>query len=270
MANCNPCNKSILSQTESAIGKTQCTQPCPPEITCVDIIPSNCVFYSGPTLSCPSGSTSVNYGVTITEALNTMYQLICQNSTSNTIKITELDTCYGYLASKITSTSLDITITQNLGACQKLNIEEKCWGPWNNVLSSGSGNGRFLNKWKNLSPYDPINNWENVAYSNVKECSVKLKGTAYLQDPYYFIGPLVNFHIFTLPIGYRPLKLRRFSVSISRLDNTQPLFSLIPFAAGDVWITPNGEVYMFTIPPEYLDPTIGTTVSFDGIEFEIN
>ena len=88
MSNCPTCKESILSQTPSLIGQTQCTQPCPPEITCVDIIPSNCVFYSGPTLSCPSGSTSVNYGVTITEALNTMYQLICQNSTSNTIKIT--------------------------------------------------------------------------------------------------------------------------------------------------------------------------------------
>jgi hypothetical protein len=263
MSNCNPCNKSILSQTPYKIGETQCTQPCPPEITCVDIIPSNCVFYSGSTLSCPSGSTSVNYGVTITEALNTMYQLICQNSTSNTVQITANDTCYGYLASKITSTSLDITVS-NQGACEKLNIEEKCWGPspWNSVT--------FLNKWKNLSPYDPSNNWENVTYSNVKECSVKLKGTAYLQNPYYFIGPSANFHIFTLPIGYRPLKLRRFSVSVSRFDNTDPFYSLIPFAVGDVWIKPNGEVYIFTIPPEQFDPTIGMTVSFDGIEFETN
>jgi len=47
-------------------------------------------------------------------------------------------------------------------------------------------------------------------------------------------------------------------------------YSRIPFAVGDVWIKPNGEVYIFTIPPEQFDPTIGMTVSFDGIEFETN
>jgi hypothetical protein len=259
MSNCNPCNKSILSQTESAIGQTQCTQPCPPEITCVDIIPSNCVFYSGSTLSCPSGSTSVNYGVTITEALNTMYQLICQNSTSNTVQITANDTCYGYLASKITSTSLDITIT-NPGACEKLNIEEKCWGPspWNSVT--------FLEKWKNFSPYDPSNNWENVTYSNVKECSVKLKGTAYLSSGYNQIS---NSHIFTLPIGYRPLKLRRFSINISRFVPNS-LTSLIPISIGDIWIKPNGNVELLTSPFYNSGSLNSITISFDGIEFETN
>ncbi len=251
MSNCNPCNKSILSQTESAIDKTQCTQPCPPEITCVDIIPSNCVFYSGPTLSCPSGSTSVNYGVTITEALNTMYQLICQNSTSNTVQITANDTCYGFLASKITSTSLDITIA-NPGACEKLNIEEGC-PVWNNVLNSNSGDGRFLNSWTNADP--TFLTIQRVQYSNVKGCSIKLRGS--ITRTKLWGGN--SFVVFVLPNGFRPLKLRWFHATVDSAGS-----GLVPLT---ILIKPNGEVEITADP---FTSALGVTTSFDGIEFEIN
>ena len=257
MSNCNPCNKSILSQTESAIGKTQCTQPCPPEITCVDIIPSNCVFYSGPTLSCPSGSTSVNYGVTITEALNTMYQLICQNSTSNTVQITANDTCYGYLASKITSTSLDITIS-NPGACEKLNIEEGC-RTWYNVSTNFSFNGgSFMSssKWKNYSTRDI--NFQVAGYSSVKGCSVRLRGTVF-NDSYTNSDKI----IFTLPANFRPLKTVRFSVNVQ--TPSAPQVSLI-FSAAYLEINNSGEVILLIS-----NNTAGRyAVSLDGIEIEIN
>ena len=250
MSNCNPCNKSILSQTESAIGKTQCTQPCPPEITCVDIIPSNCVFYSGPTLSCPSGNTSVNYGVTITSALNTMYQLLCQNSTSNTVQITANDTCYGFLASKITSTSLDITIS-NPGACEKLNIEEGC-PVWNNVSNSNSGDGRFLNSWTNADP--TFLTIQRVQYSNVKGCSVKLRGG--ITRTKRWDG--TAFVVFILPFGFRPLRTRWFHATIDSGGS-----GLLPVT---ILIRSTGEVEIATDPF-----TLGfVTSSFDGIEFEIN
>ena len=250
MSNCNPCNKSILSQTESAIGQTQCTQPCPPEITCVDIIPSNCVFYSGPTLSCPSGSTSVNYGVTITEALNTMYQLLCQNSTSNTVQITANDTCYGFLASKITSTSLDITIS-NPGACEKLNIEEGC-PVWNNVSNSNSGDGRFLNSWTNADP--TFLTIQRVQYSNVKGCSVKLRGSI-TRTKLWSGTPFV---VFILPFGFRPLRTRWFHATVDAAAN-----GVLPVT---ILIRSTGEVQISTDP---FTPVIVTS-SFDGIEFEIN
>ena len=250
MSNCNPCNKSILSQTESAIGKTQCTQPCPPEITCVDIIPSNCVFYSGPTLSCPSGNTSVNYGVTITSALNTMYQLLCQNSTSNTVQITANDTCYGFLASKITSTSLDITIS-NPGACEKLNIEEGC-PVWNNVSNSNSGDGRFLNSWTNADP--TFLTIQRVQYSNVKGCSVKLRGG--ITRTKRWDG--TAFVVFILPFGFRPLRTRWFHATIDSGGS-----GVLPVT---ILIRSTGEVEIATDPF-----TLGfVTSSFDGIEFEIN
>jgi hypothetical protein len=251
MSNCPTCKESILSQTPSLIGQTQCTQTCPPDITCVDIIPSNCVFYSGPTLSCPSGNTSVNYGVTITEALNTMYQLLCQNSTSNTVQITANDTCYGFLASKITSTSLDITIA-NPGACEKLNIEEGC-PVWNNVLNSNSGDGRFLNSWTNADP--TFLTIQRVQYSNVKGCSIKLRGSitrTKLWDGNSFV-------VFVLPNGFRPLKLRWFHATVDSAGS-----GLVPLT---ILIKPNGEVEI-TADPFTL--ALGVTTSFDGIEFEIN
>jgi hypothetical protein len=253
MSNCPTCKESILSQTESLIGKTQCTQPCPPEITCVDIIPSNCVFYSGPTLSCPSGSTSVNYGVTITEALNTMYQLICQNSTSNTVQITANDTCYGFLASKITSTSLDITIA-NPGACEKLNIEEKCW-TWNTVRKGSLGDGIFKLKWSSAP------NYQIVQYSNVKECVVKLRGTAKVST--YFSTQKT---IFTLPFGKRPASTRRYSVHVSDPSGITPL---LPRNIGFIYIYAiTGDVVLEL--SQLLTVAIPVEVSLDGIEFEIN
>jgi len=246
---CNPCNKSIVSQTPSKIGQTQCTQPCPEEITCEDIIPSNCVFYSGSQLICPSGTISVDYGDTITEALGKMYELICQNSTSNTVQVTANDTCYGYLASKIISNSLTITVS-NPGACEKLSIEEGCWN-WNNVLTPGSGNGRFLNLWTNTDL--TFSSIQRVQYSNVKGCSVKLRGS-FTRDSWNGVTSV----IFTLPVGFRPLRTRWFHTTVDAAS--------VGLKPSTVLILPTGEVRISA------DPFSSTAVtsSLDGIEFEIN
>lgn len=243
MSNCPTCKESILSQTPSLIGQTQCTTDCPEDITCVDIIPSNCVFYSGATLSCPSGNTSVNYGDTVTVALGKMYDLICQNSTSNTVQITANDTCYGYLASKITSSSLDITIS-NPGACEKLNIEEKCW-TWSDItFIPGS-------KWKTSIP--PTS--QKAQVSNVKECVVRLRGTVY-NNTYSSSDKI----IFQLPLQKTPSKNRRFSVNISNGVST------VPTNIGFIYIYNTGDVVL-----EYTQNITGATfVSLDGISFEIN
>lgn len=235
---CPTCKESIISQTPSLIGQTQCTTDCPEDITCVDIIPSNCVFYSGATLSCPSGNTSVNYGDTVTVALGKMYNLICQNSTSNTVQITANDTCYGYLASKITSTSLDITIS-NPGACEKLNIEEKCWDPWTAA--------NLLNGFTNFPSGQP------VEYSSIKGCSVKLRGrfsrTSLSSGTYT---------IFKLPLNRAPLNPRVFSVLTTS--------SVLPSGFGFITVQTNGDVTL-TYSPLAAGSVI---VSLDGIEFETN
>ena len=235
MSNCPTCKESILSQTPSLIGKTQCTSNCPEDITCVDIIPSNCVFYSGATLSCPSGSTSVVYGDTVTVALNKMYQLICQNSTSNTVQVTANDTCYGYLFNKITSTSLDITVS-NPGACEKLKIEEKCrtWTAAN-----------LLNGFVNFPSGQP------VEYSSIKACSVKLRGR------FYRTTVTAGTHlIFKLPLNKAPLYPRFFSVLTTS--------SVLPTGLAFVTVATNGDVSL-----NYFPLAAGSViVSLDGIEFE--
>lgn len=256
MSNCPTCKESILSQTKSLIVETQCTQPCPPEITCEDFIASNCVYYSGATLSCPSGNTSVNYGDTVTVALTKMYELLCQNSTSNTVQITANDTCYGYLASKITSTSLAITIS-NPGACEKLNIEEKCW-TWNTIgVSAGDGNFNTIKKWKSYSNSGLLgaSDYQSVQYSSVKQCTVKLRGTAY-NNSYTNSSTLVA----TLPIGFRPLKTRRYSVNYIVYGGSSAV------NPGIVEINNVGQIYFYSnnlTSGNYL-------VSLDGIEFETN
>jgi len=247
MSNCPTCKESILSQTPSLIGQTQCTTDCPEDITCVDIIPSNCVFYSGATLSCPSGNTSVNYGDTVTVALGKMYDLICQNSTSNTVQITANDTCYGYLASKITSSSLDITIA-NPGACEKLNIEEKC-RTWTKM---GAGVLNTSKKWKSYSDTSNFgaSNYQALEYSNIKECVVKLRGTA-INGSYTFQTTLIA----TLP--FAPSKIRRYSVNYLIVNGT----TIMP---GVIEINNLGQVYFYSnalAPGNYLVP-------LDGIEFE--
>jgi len=249
MSNCPTCKESILSQTPSLIGKTLCNPDCPQDITCEDIIPSNCVFYSGATLSCPSGNTSVPYGVTITEALNTMYQLICQNSTSNTVQITANDTCYGYLASKITSSSLLITVL-NPGACEKLNIEEKCRN-WISIgPSSTSGTNNFRNTWKNYTT-DPYA--QPVEVSTIKECSVKLRGRA---TNTIHTSECKSYLIMVLATA--PAKNRVFSVNVLKLGASCPVVEpklIIVDKLGNV--TLSGGI----LSGEYV-------VSFDGIEFE--
>jgi hypothetical protein len=244
MSNCPTCKESILSQTPSLIGQTQCTQTCPPDITCVDIIPSNCVFYSGPTLSCPSGNTSVNYGVTITSALNTMYQLLCQNSTSCTAKITAGDTCCGYLFDKFSSSSLSITTVTNEAGCQTLNIEETCY-TWTELKK---GNPGLINGWTYASlPF------EKPAISNVKNCIVRLAGTitSGAATPLVFGANQVAI----LPVGKRPDRVRRFTVNVASTTSVIPAL---------LAINSNGEVSLILTSV----PSSKVTLSFDGISFE--
>lgn len=254
---CPTCKESILNQTKSLILETKCNQPCPQDIACEDIIPSNCVFYSGPNLSCPSGSVTVNYGDTITVALDKMFQLICQSTDSNTVAVTSADTCPGYLFSKVTSSSLAITVT-NPGGCEKLNIEEGCF-TWNNVLTPGSGDGRFLPGWSNFTV---IPDCQAAQYSNVKACTVKFRGLITFNST---TQNATAIPIFVLPLAFRPSKLRQFSVNFQITSPSYPTY-----ASGLINIFPNGQVFLSFL--NSLTPINVKTafLSLDGIEFETN
>jgi len=212
MSDCINCKDSILSQTVSKITAPLCNDACPESIVCVDIIPSNCVFYSGGNLSC----SGIVFGETLTTALAKIDTKLCENSTSNTVQITANDTCYGYLASKITSSSLAITTT-NPGACEKLNIEEKCW-------CYGSLEG-YKNKWKSVSAPFQI-----AQISNVKECVVKLRGM--IINPSFSTtvpdaGVCQSTKLFTIPAGKLPSFIRTYTVFLIPLNFSTPCLPLV-------------------------------------------
>ena len=112
MSNCPECQQSIVSQTPSLIGATKCNGPCPPEVTCTDILPSNCVFYSGSNLTC----SGVNYGDTISVSLSKI------DSKLGT-RIDSGDACCGYLNDKIVvGTGITKTVVTN-GNCKTLRLD---------------------------------------------------------------------------------------------------------------------------------------------------
>lgn len=236
---CKDCKDGIIYQTRSLISNPKCNEDCPEEIVCEDIIGSNCVFYSGLTLACPSGNPEniVYYGDTLTQAITKLYGLVCQNSTSNTVQVTANDRCYGYLASKITSSSLDISVT-NPGACEKLNIEEKCW-TWTAA--------NLLNGFTNFPSGQP------VEYSSIKECSVKLRGR--FSRTTLSAGTHV---IFKLPLNRAPQYPRVFSILTTS--------SILPTGLGFITVATNGDVTL-----SYSPLAAGSViVSLDGIEYETN
>ena len=251
MPTCPTCKESIISQTPSLIGQTQCTTDCPEDITCEDIIPSNCVFYSGSQLICPSGNTSVDYGDTITVALGKMYDLICQNSTSCTVAVTPDDTCCGYLGNsglpagsqgnKIRSQSLSINIAGN--DCQYLSIEEKPWSWTDASLQNG---------WTNASGFFAF---QNAQYSNVKENIVRLRGAITKNS----ISGCTLQKIFTLPASRVPLRVRLFSINLILISN-----SCWRFSPAQIFIANDGTVNLLTGGGEFKN----IIVSLDGISFE--
>ena len=123
---------------------------------------------------------------------------------------------------------------------------------WNNVSNSNSGDGRFLNSWTNADP--TFLTIQRVQYSNVKGCSVKLRGG--ITRTKRWDG--TAFVVFILPFGFRPLRTRWFHATIDSGGS-----GLLPVT---ILIRSTGEVEIATDPF-----TLGfVTSSFDGIEFEIN
>ena len=261
MANCPTCKESILNQTPSLIGQTQCNSPCPQEVTCEDFIASDCVFYSGPNLACPSGQTNITNGDSVTEAIETLYDLICRiNSYSNVVGVTQNDGCPGYLSNKIISSSLTLSVT-TLGSCESLSIEEKCFFPGNSVGLPSTSDGTFKAGWSTYSTIDA--NFQRVQYSNAKACNIKLRGTAYYNSGTSVLSG--NTVIFKLPAGFRPLKSRRFSANF--IASNIPNFPISPCY---IIILPTGEVLFFTLLNLANINLTQFTISLDGIEFETN
>ena len=266
MSNCPTCNSSILSQTPSLIGETQCTQNCPPETNCTDIYPAKCIYYSGSNLAC----TGINYGDSVDVALAKL-------DAKYGVRVNSTDTCCGYLADKIISDTLDIT-TETVDGCPKLKLEVST------VVSCRAYSDATLDlAWSNEDSLNP------VQYSEATNCEVEFKGIAISTFVPGVIGNEFNRLVFTLPVGKRPSKKRVLSANVYLIsDNITPVESIAP---GLLTINTNGTVYFkmlnydtqfcsidLTTEPVSLTPSVCTfdleakvtlTLSFDGLFYTL-
>lgn len=237
---CVDCRESILNAQSSQIGLPNCADPCTTESDCNgQLIPSNCVFSNA---ALPCIGTTV--GTILTDILIATDIKLCQiKESTGTSNVTANDTCYGFLGAKIIAGDGIVTTVINPGACEKLQISEKCW-EWNPVIFKPG------TKWKNIYPtIDPTNHFQTAEYSNVKECSVRLRGAI------TNTSAALESVIFILPAGKRPQYIRTFSVNV---------ISGASFLPGFLYIQPTGEVSLV-----FNSPGGSGTISFDNIQFEV-
>ena len=189
MSCCN--GNSILNGTGSLIGSPVCTPACPPSgYGCADIIFTDCVTYTGPTLACVSGNTG-DSATTLFYNINTA---ICNSSDDITIINNEIIN----ITNDITNITNNITnISGEISSC----IEWNTVGPSGGIASGNFSSNSY--NYGDLGPYPT----ESAAYSNLKNCRVYLKGFVSVGIAE---GPTGIFPIFTLPIGLRPANLRVF------------------------------------------------------------
>lgn len=246
--NCPDCKDSIVSRTVSKIGTTQCTENCPEDITCPDIRPSNCAFYSGSNLSC----SGINFGDSVTLAFAKVDAQLCSNQTNNCLfKISSDDTCCGHFESKVLAGTGIVFTTNNAGTCETLTVSSAC-NTWTSITpSSASATGAFRNKWRNASGFIA---YQVAQYSNTISCIVRLRGTVTNQ----LDGSCNSSIILKLPVA--PLFTRVYSVNLLQVVNGCSRFS-------PSWVTiaSNGEV---TLVGSGVNGVV--SLSLDGISFEVS
>ena len=246
MADCLDCKPNILNKQDSIIAIPTCDECGTLEVQCDgEYIYTDCVK-SNVALDCIN--TAV--GATQTVVNQAIVAKLCNIDQSCTASISVNDNCCGYLEDKIVSDSLDIT-TESTSGCEVLRIEEKCW-TWNSVLDNGSSDGRFKSKWENYSANGGTD-YQDAQYSDVKECIVKLRGTVYNSG-----WQPSELTLFTLPVGFRPSKNRRFSVNVTFCNDIKP---------GYIIISTNGDVTAYF--NNSCSSSLTTILSLDSISFEI-
>jgi hypothetical protein len=237
------CKNSILNGQKSVIGEPICHDNCGSETDCEGIQTySDCVGVN-PALECIDTPANTS----LSDVLVALDTKLCQTQQSScTVSTDANDTCCGYLGDKLIA-GTGVTITKNIATassgCKTLTISTSCF-TWNNILPSNStGTGNFRNKWQSIG-----SGFQLAQYSNVKECTIKLRGTVVISG--YNNSKEI---IAVLPVA--PLSIKRFSVNILASSGFKP--SVID-------IYPDGSVKLFTVPN--LSDSI--SVSLDGISFE--
>lgn len=253
MENCPDCLNSILSQTPSLIGSTKCNTDCPTDIGCSDLLPSNCVYYTGNSLVC--SNLTITNGQQLTDILGNIFTAICGAVVGNTVLVSSEDNCPGYLFSKITSDDFNITI-KNPGKCEQIEINDNCW-VWNTVLGPGSGDGRFVNNFNNAgTPFG------NVRYSRPKGCIVRLSGVS---TKLFNSTCLSGLPIFYLPVLSRPLNTKVYSINIIKVISS----GCSTYIPATIMVDLDGAVRLFS-QINNTDLGFNFLIPLDGIQIELN
>jgi len=242
---CTNCKDSILSQTPYNIGTTKCTGDCPEAITCVDILPSNCVFYSGNNLSC----SGIIFGETITSAINKIDSKLCDTQQDSCLlKISRNDTCCGYLQTKLLASS-GITLTVgNEGGCETLTI----------------GTNPPTLVWNNISlpiQFQTIFGYQPPQYSNKDNLGRVWFRGSFTTHPSVSIpvGSAPVYLSTTLPVNSTPQYKRVFfNGRASGSNSTSPEFVILPSGAMYVKNTTNYSIDYKGI------------ISLDGLWIDVN
>lgn len=247
---CFDCLPGILNKSKSTIAAPICEDCGDYEVDCGGVVTLTPCVISNITLPCVGLDAGVSQSV-INLAFDTK---LCQVSTGQcTASISNGDNCCGYLSDKIVAgDGIEIEVIDTDG-CLTLSISETCY-TWTPVTAKGtSPTGSFLKLWVNASSTGE--DYQVAQYSNVKECTVRLRGTV-INPSYHYLNDNV---IFVLPSGLRPLHIRRFSVTVIKTSNATPF-------SGIIQINPDGSVILYS--PYTSGESI--IVSLDSIFFEID
>jgi len=254
------CKEPIFQNQRSVIGKPECTDDCPEDINCNgEIVSSDCVTVNAD-LSC----IDTEVGAVLTDVLVAINTKICDNLTSTcTASVSAGDNCCGYLSDKITGgDGIQVNVIDNAG-CQTLVISETCW-TWTNVAPQAGGLGQFQNGWRNANGntvFAYATATQVAGFSNIKECTVKLRGTVYKS----ITTQCSNIGIFQLPVGKRPEADRIFSVNLFAALLGDCVYSFPAIIKVDT----NGLVSLSAVVNVFSPAGVNYFVSLDSIFFEV-
>lgn len=240
--NCKDCRDGILNKQASLFADPACTDCNNTEVVCTGKQTySDCVAVNT-TLNC----LGTENGASLTEVL----EAICETApltNSCKVKVDEDDTCCGYLKDKITSNSLDISVSIPERGCKTLFIEEKDW-TWVNLV--------LKNKWTNFSV---VNTSFETSKYGVKNDEVKLIGSIFLNTS----GQTGEVIITNLPPSVRPTSEKLFSFT-----GTNTFFNFSQLIHSNIRIKTNGDVTI--VLTNILGNSLGQAlISFDGIFWNI-
>ena len=232
---CTDCKQSIFDDGSSKIPAPVCVDNCPEDVNCNGVTLASACVYVNVALNC--AETSVNQD--LTTVLQALDAKACQNTTDSCLlKVDTDDQCCGTLNGKLAvGTGLTKTVTTDRNFCKTLTLNLDC-PDWKPVTYNSSSKVRN-NSW----------GYQNVEYSTVVGCKVKIRGVAKVTS--YIYPNDYTTYVFQLPVNHRPLAKRLFGGFITQDGANYRPYSIV--------VDTDGKIYI----------NISASGTYDKIPFEI-